>query len=221
MFETIDTEEKAYWLGFLIADGCIVEMGKTKCKYIKLSLKLDDLAHLEKFKKFMGTTNKIYIGSSINTTDSTKRTHSCELKIGSNEICAQLAKYGVIPRKSHIAYLPEVREDLKRHLIRGIWDGDGSVLYRATHKKYPNVIRPEVQLCGTASILNSVQEIFNTRLDITPSKLSAVKSIFLFRKTGTIARTICNYLYKDSSIYLERKYEKASIAIDWLTRKGV
>lgn len=55
IFENIDTEEKAYWLGFLYADGCV---GSKESK-VELSLAEKDLRHMEKFRSFIGIENKI------------------------------------------------------------------------------------------------------------------------------------------------------------------
>ena len=44
IFETIDTEEKAYWLGFLYADWCVSHY-KTS-KRVELALQEKDLNHL-------------------------------------------------------------------------------------------------------------------------------------------------------------------------------
>ena len=48
-FDSIDTEEKAYWLGFLFADGAITQYNHSYD--IELSLKIDDKEHVEKFAK--------------------------------------------------------------------------------------------------------------------------------------------------------------------------
>ena len=49
VFDSIDTEEKAYWLGFIFADGYISLKGNS----FELSLKGSDSEHLDKFNKFM------------------------------------------------------------------------------------------------------------------------------------------------------------------------
>ena len=54
-FDTIDTQEKAYWLGFLFADGNVSNISNT----VSISLKGDDIAHLEKFKIFINASNNI------------------------------------------------------------------------------------------------------------------------------------------------------------------
>lgn len=52
VFDNIDTEEKAYWLGFIYADGCISDNGS-------LEIGLIDKEHLEKFRKFLSSKNPI------------------------------------------------------------------------------------------------------------------------------------------------------------------
>jgi hypothetical protein len=222
MFDLIDTEEKAYWLGFIIADGS-VRKHKGGSLYLKLALSSKDKNHLEKFKKFLKSDNKISTYKVGNSQTSEKIYETCEFQTGKKEITSTLEQYGIVPSKSFSIEFPDVSEELVRHLIRGIWDGDGSVLYRANNKKYPNNFSPEVQLCGNKYILDSVQNIFEQKLGIIPSKLSTVSSIFLFRKNTRPAKKIIEYLYKDSSIYLDRKYINAVQGMKWTPKykKGV
>ena len=57
IFENIDTPEKAYWLGFIAADGCVYVREKNAT--IRIAIKSSDKEHLEKFKKFMESDVKI------------------------------------------------------------------------------------------------------------------------------------------------------------------
>lgn len=54
IFETIDTEEKAYWLGFLYADGYV-----SKYNQIEVALSLEDEEHLHKLKRFVNTNTNV------------------------------------------------------------------------------------------------------------------------------------------------------------------
>lgn len=217
VFDTIDTEEKAYWLGFIIADGSIQVRKSGQC-IIKLALCSEDYLHLEKWKKFLQTKMPIknyIVGNGKNN----NKTNCCELTITSKNILQALAKYGIGPQKSHTVEIPEIPSHLVRHLLRGIWDGDGSVLYRTPRKKYPNNFIPEVQICGNEKILNKINDIFYTELNLKKSKLSKVSSIFLFRKQTRSAQKVINFLYKDSSIYLDRKYKKALLGMNWEAKR--
>ena len=51
IFDVIDTEEKAYWLGFLYADGYVSNHDKNKNRnVIELTLALNDFSHIKKFR---------------------------------------------------------------------------------------------------------------------------------------------------------------------------
>ena len=119
LFEDIDNEEKAYWLGFLFADGNITyDLDKTKYK-IELGLATIDYNHLEKYKTFLKYNKDIKFRSSTN---------SCRIIVGSKKACEDLIKLGCTPKKSLILKFPKnIREDLLSHFIRGYFDGDGSI----------------------------------------------------------------------------------------------
>ena len=161
----------------------------------------------------MGTNKPLGHYSAGNSYNNTKSS-AVELAICSKKIVEDLAKLGIGPKKSHTVKFPAVREDLKSHLIRGIWDGDGSVLYRKAHVTSKRE-HPEVQLCGNINITNTVKNILIDKLGIRDVKLHPVSSIFLFRYSSSSAVKITNYLYKDCTIYLDRKYEKYLLGKDW------
>lgn len=56
VFDVIDTEEKAYWLGFLYADGNI---GSTECK-LEVNLQASDWEHMKKFQEFLKYKKILY-----------------------------------------------------------------------------------------------------------------------------------------------------------------
>lgn len=209
VFETIDTEDKAYWLGFLLADGCI-RISKSGQHTIKLALAIKDIEHLEKFKLFVNSKNKIYkykVGNGKNLVKS----EVCEFVVTSKKMVEDLTKFGIGPNKSLTVKLPYLdNEELERHMIRGIWDGDGSVI-RKINYSYSLV---DVQICGNKNIVESINNILWERLGIEKSKITPTSSIFLFRKTNKKAAVVCNYLYKNCSIYLNRKYENASLVFE-------
>lgn len=118
IFHQIDTEEKAYWLGFLYADGYI-----SKYNQIEVSLALEDESHLEKLKKFVNTNTNII-----------KDNHRCRLLFCSKELANDLALLGCINNKSLILTFPteeQVPQKFLRHFLRGYVDGDGCLCYTA------------------------------------------------------------------------------------------
>lgn len=215
IFEIIDTEEKAYWLGFLLADGSICVRESTGQSTIKLNLASIDKNHIQKFLDFVGCDMPIktyMVGNGANDNLS----ESCEITITSKKIVSDLAKLGIGPKKSFTVEIPEVAEHLIRHLIRGIWDGDGSVLFRKSRPTDKN-FRPEVQLCGNIKVVEKAQNYLIDKLDISKVGIFEVGNIFLFRYVGQSAREISKLLYDDATIYLDRKYEKYLLIRDWKT----
>lgn len=210
-FETIDTEEKAYWLGFIYADGCIREnQGKEKSKGLglEISLKEIDKSHLEKFIKSIGCNDESIIKKKIVKLKE-KEYISYRVVINSTKMCRDLISKGVTPRKSLTLKFPTkniVSDELLRHFIRGYSDGDGNIGVRNT-KRYVNC--PRVTILGTEDFLAVLKTVLNKRLNITDVKLYLKQNskAYYYQKTGDDAREILRYMYDGASIYLDRKYE--------------
>lgn len=189
VFKKIDSEEKAYWLGFLYADGSITYKTEGKKRYVlELSLKYDDMNHLEKFKRFLGASNpitekKIKLGDKVFT--------ACRLSIHSKRLCEDLIKQGCTPQKSLTLEFPDLQPKWIPHFLRGYFDGDGTVGER------------DIEILGTKEFLNYIQSFFET-----DRKYKIHGKAFGLRYTGNDMRNFIEYIYKDSSIYLERKYVK-------------
>ena len=113
-FRNIDSYDKAYFLGFIITDGCVTE---DNC--IKLQLGFKDFKILEVFKEKTHNENSIKIAGP-------NRIHECSWHCKSKEMQEDLKKYGVVFRKSEIVKFPILKnENMMSHLIRGLFDGDG------------------------------------------------------------------------------------------------
>ena len=118
-FEKIDTEEKAYWLGFLDADGCI-HNGRNYDYGIELGLQEQDYSHLVKFKDFIEKDNKICYREKIN---------SYRYQFKNKTMNKDLINLGCVPHKSLILKFPDedqVPDNFLIPFIRGYFDGDGS-----------------------------------------------------------------------------------------------
>lgn len=151
-FDSIDSEEKAYWLGFMYADGWI---NKNNTSWnIGLALKLDDLSHLQKF------------GKAIEKEHITFSKVACKISLGSKHMFNTLRNYGCVERKSLILQFPKeeifVSKNLIRHFIRGYFDGDGCVSY--TNKNHTSY---SVSILGTKQFLEKLKEYTNIKNKIT------------------------------------------------------
>lgn len=202
-FDNIDTEEKAYWLGFLYADGYITRHQNTK--RIGLSLKDTEILHLEKYKKAIEATYNIkhYINKSWGFDVPYVR-----LIITSDHMFDILQSKGVLERKSLILTFPNndiVSKELVHHFIRGYFDGDGSFA-KTNVQRSPF----SVKICGTKEFLNSLCEHIGhpnpTLYRRHKEKTNNNYSIYVGGRKQVVA--IGNYLYDNATVFLERKYKR-------------
>lgn len=200
VFDSIDTEEKAYWLGFIFADGTISSSplrGEAKTQYqFELCLSSKDKGHLEKFSKFIEFRNNIFC-------DDVR----CRLSVYSKHFWNVLNCNGCTPNKSLTLKFPKKElfadHSLIRHFIRGYFDGDGCISY--SNKEHTMC---SFNLIGTSDFLENVKLYLNLDCSLYilhPEKQSITKYITLSHKKAFKA---IEQLYNDSSIYLERKYKR-------------
>lgn len=110
-FEKINSFNKAYWLGFLFADGY------NRYSEITINLHSKDIQHLEKFKNALSSEHKIRQHPSRNIATFKFRS----LKMGKD-----LYNLGCIKNKSLIMDKPSnIKEKFLPAFIRGYFDGDG------------------------------------------------------------------------------------------------
>ena len=191
IFETIDTEEKAYWLGFLYADGSV---GSKEHK-IELGLAEQDLKQIEKFRDFIGIMNKISYRPTTKSYRYSFRSESCK---------EDLIKQGCVPKKSLILKFPtedQVPKDLIRHFIRGYFDGDG--WFTNTDSCF------QIGLIGTEDFIKGFLdniEIYNKENKIFNVHRENGAKRYVF-SAYTDVLNFLNWIYKDATIYLNRKYE--------------
>ena len=191
-FKEIKTEEEAYWLGFILADGC-----NTNGSQIRVDIK--DKGHLEKLSKLIYTGGDKPIG--IRDLGFGEVYYfSCTI----NKVIENLNNHGIVPRKSMITKLPEVNEKFYKHLIRGIFDGDGSLSY-SMDKNYR---RYNFSIVGNKELMLSIQEkvLENTGIFLGYGKMKMIYRVY--KKGNQQIMQILDWLYKDSTVYLERKHNK-------------
>lgn len=213
-FSIINNEWKAYWLGFLYADGTNrIKWNEKKHKMehtLKLSLCVKDKIHLEKFRNSLQSDSPIK-ERIIKLKE--KEFKDCEINICNQKICNDLSSLGCIPNKSLVLKFPTekiVPKYLLRHFIRGYFDGDGCVHVNLGNKS------TVINFVGTKEFLSSLQNIFNHELNINYTKITQQQGNKAFQITyGGIEEfeKIFIYLYKDSNICLNRKLDKFKIIL--------
>jgi hypothetical protein len=196
--EKIDSEEKAYILGFIMADGCVDRL---------MTRLIINLAHIDidvlKFisKCFSYDSSLVFKKSVLN------RMPQYSLSLNSKELCIDLKNHGVLPMKSYNATYPKtIPKHLNKDFISGLFDGDGSVSHNPS-KKTTNC-----SIAGTPEIIIECQKIlleqynFSTSIEYKKTKNSTT-AILRFggrRKSLVFYETI----YKSQFFRLTRKNDK-------------
>lgn len=204
-FEVIDTEEKAYWLGFLLADGSI-------CKnkdIISIGLSSVDKEHLVKFTKAINSNHNI-CDYMANNNVTNKKYETSDLVITSKKMKDDLAKYNIVPNKTKEEKPCILRDDLIRHYIRGFFDGDGWITsYNRRPQDRCKNQKWEIGFGSSYEMINYISNHLSKELKIA-YKEPKKNCIYRIRYSSNIdIEKIIDYLYKDATVYLDRKHEKA------------
>ena len=216
-FEKIDSEHKAYWLGFLYADGYIEPIyRKEKIKAFRIEIGLSEV-DIEILYKFI---NDIESNVPITKRESIvgdKVYNTCRIRINNTKMCKDLMSLGCVNCKSLTLEFPNetiVPENLLNHFIRGYFDGDGCISYREskciTNDKEYNKKYIVSSIVGTYNFLDNLKNILN-RYDVNfkfnkSSNCGKASEIRLERQYELL--NFYNYIYNDATIYLNRKKEK-------------
>jgi len=116
VFNSIDTIEKAYWLGMLYADGNITIKPNI---LMRLALNTKDEDHLIRFSKFLETNRPISYSRNM-----------AELAMNDREIVQDLINLGCVPNKTFkLNKVPIIPNELIKPFILGYFDSDGSICY--------------------------------------------------------------------------------------------
>lgn len=207
-FDKIDTANKAYFLGFLFADGCNV-MEKHE---VTLRLQSNDLPILEAFKKEIGSMLSIKTNSKV--LPSGKVHYHNTLKMCGKYLCNRLNELGMTPRKSATITFPkdgEVPHEYFRDFLRGYVDGNGTLAWNCSKRHYLVSITSSKIFCHQYHdyILNELN--VNCRYyEYKKRGDKPYEDCVISRKND--AFKVMDYLYKDSELYLQRKYDKYLIA---------
>lgn len=209
-FETIDTEEKAYFLGLLFADGGVQYRRNGIVQIVTLGLNSKDLYMVERFAKAVNFLNPIKFSPSRNYEGELidKRGY-CYIQISSHKMFSDLAKHGIVPRKSLIVdKLPDVPHNLLHHMIRGFFDGNGTICFY-TPSNQPNYILGMFGFYTTQKVNENIQNILQKELGLPKNKIHSKGSITntLWRATNDVKK-FYNFIYHDATIYLYRKRER-------------
>lgn len=200
-FEKIDNEHKAYWLGFLFADGYIVDhdhiYGEDK---FGISLAEKDKEILELFKKDLQATNPIHTYERKEKGQPLSR-----LLLTSQKTVNDLINKGCVKKKSLILCPPKnVPEELIPHFIRGFFDGDGCIA-KGKNNRSPSTenFSYKVEFTTTKEMADWLQSYFN--MGSVRKEPRREKTYYFSFGGHRQVLSFYHQLYDNATIYLERK----------------
>jgi intein-encoded DNA endonuclease-like protein len=204
-FETIDTEEKAYWLGFIAADGNINR------NVLHIGIQSSDINHLEKFKKSINATNPIVTKSYI---DRGKILSLSRIDIVYKKIKTDLIDKNITPNKSKTITWNKISQHmstpLKKHLLRGYSDGDGCWTTCGKNKQgIPKIKWSAVS--GSYKFINELSKWLSIQIgsEIKFYKRKVWENWYINISGQKRCQALYDLMYSDSHIMLDRKRLKA------------
>lgn len=188
-FSKIDSQNKAYILGFIMADGSVND------RSIEIRLHNKDKEVLNFIKREICPLKPLY---EIKEHGWTKKQFM--LKLSSVALVSDLKKIGCIQRKTFTLKFPKIESKYHHHFIRGYFDGDGCVCISNN-----NV----VSIIGTEIFINELQKILIRKCGLSQTKLQFKKGMASVNYGGDInVLKIANYMYNNADFKMQRKFLK-------------
>lgn len=205
-FDNIDSEEKAYWLGFIMADGWTRLDKNNKPSQMSIEINKKDIEILQNFKKSINSNHNIKERKRIQKTGYISEV--CSITISCQHMTRKLIEYGVIPNKTYYGFINESifnnNEELIFHYLRGYSDGDGTIDKKEHTYVFKLVIKSKF-------ILNTIEKWIKKYCKIKPKiklesdKRSSAYRLFISNKKDYFV--FLDKIYNNSTICLERKYK--------------
>lgn len=198
LFNKIEDEYSAYVLGLITSDG---NVGKNYS--ISIDLAQGDRDLLEQINnKFLDKSG--HISQYGENTKAHKNNPMVRLKFNGKQICANLAQYGVVPKKSYLLqHLYSFDEPLMQHYLRGLFDGDGVV-----SKGNQRYLR--IGFCShNRTVVEDYYNYLVLRLKLNKTSLFNTGQCWQCSWAAkNNVKTFYSYIYNNANIYLPRKKEK-------------
>jgi hypothetical protein len=217
-FDIINTETKAYLLGFFIADGYLDN------KRVRIQNSIDDLEIIELFRKEL--TPDTTICYTNKQTGAKFRKIQCATGLTSVHMIKTFKeKYDIVSNKTQNSEFKfdfnTIPKEFHRDFIRGYFDGDGSVSFHSNN--FNTIFFNFSFVFNSLNFTNQIANIFENLFQIKPivyktegktSTWFALRFDYKRRRAFKI-KEIYDYLYKDSTIYLNRKKIKFEQYIEY------
>lgn len=196
-FQHIDSELKAYLLGYIYADGCVL-WNEEEGVYA-LTFTCTDEYPLSLIKQGAGSDHVIHRRAGVSGKT------NLHFRIGNKQMASDLMAHGVVPRKSMVLRFPTtVPDHLIRHVVRGYMDGDGDIcLYREKGRMVLSC-----SFYGTPWFVKSAAEHVGRHAGLKSTGPFMQGTLCRFKRSQHQAERMLSYLYADSNYHLDRKKRK-------------
>lgn len=205
-FNKINSEQSAYFLGLLYADGNVSSSDnriliRLQERDKEILDKLNELIYLDRDRPLLYERRKDKNPTFSNT--------YC-FSVQSSVMKRDLIKLGCHPNKKQTLRFPtfdQVPREYMRHFLRGFFDGDGNIYYTISEGKY---LRPILRFFSNETLSNQIYEFLNCELSLKASIFSDPRTLsWTCRTTGQKNISMFyTYFYNGASLFLERKKEK-------------
>ena len=191
------SENSAYVLGYIYADGNIAWNPKKRYQALTITSAAKDKNHLENVRQLLNSTKPLLYSA---------KTNSYRLIANSKLLCLKLMKLGVQPRKTLTIKFPKfVPNEYLSHFIRGIIDGDGHIRY-VNREKSPYF---EISISsGSLEFCNGLIESIRNAVGISASARKVGANTLVIQYSCSRGEKLAEFIYSNSSIFIERKYNQ-------------
>ena len=208
----------AYVLGFFAADGCMIQNNRDG-HFIEFHINDRDI--LVAIQRAVESNHKI----SVRVRKNPKHKVGYRIQLGSKEMYKDLLSLGMCSRKSLALQMPTVPQKYFKHFLRGYFDGDGCVYFKKLQfadRKNKRYILQSVFSCGTFNFLTELLILlrgYGVQGGSLKRKRRGNELTLSHHDSVALYRIMYNNL-QDSDIYLGRKYELFTRAIETLYGKN-
>ena len=210
-FNAIDSSDKAYWVGFITADGYVVNSSEHRDYELGIELSKCDAAHLKKFLDCIHSDSEVQFRKRQNFAGYgvDKEYEECLIRIYSKKMVESLAQYGIVQNKTYSLRNTNVPQQYMWDYIRGYFDGDGSLSLskvstsRAVHS-YPRISF----VCKNKEFLLDIQSFLDKEDIHSDIYQDRTYWEMFIRRHDSVSKFLHSIYSTENSIRLDRKYEK-------------
>ncbi|KAA0888766.1 hypothetical protein [Oryzomonas rubra] len=208
-FSVIDSATKAYWFGFIMADGCVFS---GRSPGLRIGLKASDSGHLESFKVAIRSDHPVKFSThKYILHGETRHAEACAIDIRDKTLFDSLVSHGCIPNKTNVdTAVTGIPDRLFRHFVRGYFDGDGCIVFHSRKNRTSKSGLPTIEQAwscvGNGSIMSYLRDGICQCTGLVLSGIKQHHGCWHLRASGIHkVESLFHFLYDDGGPFLQRK----------------